>query len=123
VASGMQWKFSLLMVCSLIVTPAAPTLAQNNSPAQNNNPTQNNSPAQNNGQVFRICIGEYEELCPAAKSAWFPCGVHLEEAARSVCTIHSAGAPIVKPFRLLGLYNHPGNKCGYLGVDVICLDQ
>jgi hypothetical protein len=74
-------------------------------------------------QTFRICIGEYDYLCPTAKSAWFPCGVTQEVAAQSVCTIHSATGQTTKPFRILKVYDNPGNKCGYLGIDVVCLDQ
>jgi hypothetical protein len=73
--------------------------------------------------TFNICIGEYEELCPKEKSAWFPCGTQPEEAARSVCTIHTAGAPTITPFRILRLYTIGGNRCGYLGIAVTCLNQ
>jgi hypothetical protein len=74
-------------------------------------------------QTFRICIGENENLCPTAKNAWFPCGTLMETAARSVCTIYTSTGKAVKPFRILQVYDVSGNKCGYLGIDVTCLDQ
>jgi hypothetical protein len=74
-------------------------------------------------KTFRVCIGQYEHLCPTAKQAWFPCGTAPEAAARTVCTIHTATGPTVKPFRMLKVFDRSGNQCGYAGIDVICLDQ
>jgi hypothetical protein len=73
-------------------------------------------------KTFRVCIGQYEHLCPTAKQAWFPCGTAPEEAARTVCTIHTAAGPTVKPFRMLKVFDVSGNRCGYAGIDVICID-
>ncbi len=75
------------------------------------------------GQPIRICIGEYEELCPSKRNAWFPCGTKAEDAARSVCTVWSTGGKTVAPFKIFQLYDVPGNKCGYLGIDVLCIGQ
>jgi hypothetical protein len=74
-------------------------------------------------QTFRVCIGEYEHMCPTPKQAWFPCGTPAEAAARSVCTIYTANGQTVKPFRMLRQYDVSGNRCGYYGMDVTCSDQ
>jgi hypothetical protein len=75
-------------------------------------------------ETIRICIGQFDQLCPGEKKAWFPCGTSPEEAGRSVCTIHSGSGSgsVVRPFRILVLYTKPGNRCGYLGADITCLD-
>jgi hypothetical protein len=76
-------------------------------------------------QTLRVCIGEYEKLCRAEthSDAWFPCGASAEDAGRSICTIHTATGPSLKPFRILKVSDEPGNKCGYAVFDITCLDH
>lgn len=80
------------------------------------------SPARSD-ETFRICIGQYEHLCPTAKRAWFPCGTDPQAAARMGCTIHTAAGPNIKPFRVLKIFDRAGNRCGYAGFNVICIDK
>jgi hypothetical protein len=73
-------------------------------------------------ETFVVCIGQYEKLCPT-KRAWFPCGTPQEEAGRSVCTVYTAKGQTVRPFKILRVRDIPGNRCGYLILEITCLDN
>ena len=76
-------------------------------------------------ETFEVCIGQYEKLSPTrtTQRAWFPCGTLQEEAGRSVCTVYTARAQTVRPFQIRRVREDPGNRCGYLVLEITCLDN
>lgn len=72
-------------------------------------------------QTFEVCVGEYENMCGAAHSAWFNCGTRVEDAARSLCTLHTNNGDVMTSYRVVNEYTHGGNRCGYAGFTITCV--
>jgi hypothetical protein len=72
-------------------------------------------------ESYRVCIGQYEHKCPAAKDAWFKCRTSIQSAGQSVCTIFTPSGPRYRNWSYRTSYDKEGNQCGYLGIVVTCL--
>jgi hypothetical protein len=80
-------------------------------------------PAHAQQPPVEVCTGENANGCPGAHSAWYPCGVSPEQAARMVCTTYTASGTKVLDFRFTIRYIVAGGQCGYAGITVTCVGQ
>ena len=72
-------------------------------------------------QKTRVCVGEFENKCPASFDAWYPCGTSVDAAGRSVCEVHTGDGVQPGKFRVQKAWSKGGNRCGYEGFDIFCV--
>lgn len=74
-------------------------------------------------QTIPFCIGEWEHNCGYPHTAFFGCGTNADDAARTLCTVNNPdGTRTISKYRLVPRGATGGNRCGYAGFEVTCLD-